>query len=128
MTGARKLHEEVLAIRRRVLGPEHPDTLLSMSHLASNSLSQGDLANARKLGEEALTIQPKHSALLTLIPLAAAWNLFRTLQDLGENAAAKDVLERDLRWLLDRDPATLGAEQRKDRENVALVAGKVDSG
>ena len=34
LAGARKLQEEMLAIRRRVLGPEHPDTLTSMNNLA----------------------------------------------------------------------------------------------
>ena len=37
LTGARKLHEETLAIQRRVLGPEHPDTLTSMNNLASHA-------------------------------------------------------------------------------------------
>ncbi len=31
--GARKLQEETLAIRRRVLGPEHPETAHSMNNL-----------------------------------------------------------------------------------------------
>jgi tetratricopeptide repeat protein/TIR domain-containing protein/NB-ARC domain-containing protein len=124
LAGACKLQEETLAIRRRVLGSEHAYTLLSMSHLASYSRSQGDLAHARKLGEEALRIQREVMGPTHPDTTRSAWNLFRTLQDLGENAAAKDILERDLRWLLDRDPATLGAEQRKDREHVALVVGK----
>jgi hypothetical protein len=34
------------------------------------------------------------------------------------------VLERDLLWLLDRNPVTLGADQRKIREQVAQVAKK----
>jgi hypothetical protein len=55
------------------------------------------------------------------ITTISAWNLFRTLHDLGEREAARAVLERDLRWLLDRDPATLGADQRKIREYVAQV-------
>jgi hypothetical protein len=40
---------------------------------------------------------------------------------LGEEQAARAVLEHDLLWLLDRDPATLGADQRKIREYVAQV-------
>ncbi len=51
----------------------------------------------------------------------SAWNLFLTLHDLGEEQAARAVLEHDLLWLLDRDPATLGADQRKIREYVAQV-------
>ena len=34
---AEKLHRETLDIRRRVLGPEHPDTLMSMNNLANRS-------------------------------------------------------------------------------------------
>ena len=44
-----------------------------------------------------------------------------SVSGLGEHAAARDVLERDLLWLLDRDPATLGADQRQAREYVAQV-------
>ena len=73
---------------------------------------------ARKLQEDTLTVKrcvlgPEHSS--TTI---SAWNLFQTLQDLGERAAALAIPERDLLWLLDRDPATLGANQRKIREDV----------
>jgi hypothetical protein len=49
----------------------------------------------------------------------SACNLFGTLQELEERAAARAVLERHLLWLLDCDPATLGADQRKAREYVA---------
>jgi hypothetical protein len=35
LQGARDLHEQTLAARRRVLGADHPDTLLSMSNLAT---------------------------------------------------------------------------------------------
>ncbi len=47
-----------------------------------------------------------------------------TLQALGELVAARAVLERDLLWLLDRDPATLGASQRQAREYVAQEVKK----
>ena len=39
---ARKLQEEVLAIRRREMGLEHPDTLTSMNNLAGTLSAQGD--------------------------------------------------------------------------------------
>ena len=119
--GARKLHEEALAISRRVLGAEHPDTLTSINNLANTLFAQGDLAGARKLQEETLTIRrrvlgPEHPHTSV-----SAWNLFRTLYDLGDREAARAVLDGDLRWLLDRDPATFGADQRKIREIVADV-------
>lgn len=34
LQGARQLHEQTLAGRRRILGDDHPDTLASMSKLA----------------------------------------------------------------------------------------------
>ena len=40
LAGARKLQEETLAIRRRVLGPEHPATLTSMNNLAETLRSR----------------------------------------------------------------------------------------
>ncbi len=117
--GARRLHEDTLALRRRVLGPEHPDTLSSMNNLAITLQDQGDLAGVRKLQEETLlligrVLGPEHPH--TSI---SAWNLFLTLYSLGEAAAARGVLNRNLLWLLDRDPATLGANQRNIREHVA---------
>src|SRR5271157_2796680 len=119
MKGARKLQEETLGIRRRVLGPEHPDTLTSMNNLSVTLDAMGELAAEWKLQEEVLDIRrrvlgPKHPKTST-----SAWNLFRTLHDLNERAAARAVLESDLLWLLDRDPTTLGADQRKIREYVA---------
>lgn len=76
LVGARKLHEEVFEVRRRLLGAEHPATAIS------------------------------------------AWNLFRTLGQMGDHAAAQSILARDLLWLLDRDPATLGADQREIQEMI----------
>jgi len=44
---------------------------------------------------------------------------------LREEESARAVLERDLQWLLDRDPDTLGADQRRIREMVAQLGKKV---
>ena len=49
---ARKLHEQALEIQRRVLGPEHPDTLGSMEALAQVLSAQGKIDEARKLDEQ----------------------------------------------------------------------------
>ena len=123
LAGARKLNEEVLVVRIRVLGPEHPDAL-AMNNLAGTLSSQGDLVGARKVQEETMKIRrrvlgPEHPGTSR-----SAWNLFCTLRDLGEKDAASAVLERDLLWLLDRNPATLGADQRKIREYVAQLVKK----
>jgi Tetratricopeptide repeat len=41
------LHEQVLAVRQRVLGPEHPDTVQSQNNLAR---VYGDTASSRLSG------------------------------------------------------------------------------
>ena len=51
LAGARKLHERALDARRRVLGKEHPDTLMSLSNLAAMLRAQGDIAGAKQLEE-----------------------------------------------------------------------------
>ena len=46
----------MLDLSRRVLGPEHPDTLVSMNNLAATLQAQGDLAGARGLQEQVLDL------------------------------------------------------------------------
>lgn len=121
---ARKLQEETLEILRRSLGSEHPNTLRAMGNLAGTFYAQGDFEAARKLEEQTLDISrrvlgPEHPDTSTF-----AWNLFRTLQDSSEYAAGQAVLKRNLFWLLDRDPATLGTDQRAIRENLAPAIKK----
>jgi hypothetical protein len=77
------------------------------------------LAGARRLHEQALGGRRRVQGAEHPNTSISAWNLFRTLQDLGERDAARAVLERDLLWLLGRDPATLGADQRKIRDMLA---------
>jgi hypothetical protein len=108
------------------LGPEHPDTLTSMNNLAATLHAQGYLAGARKLQEQVIEILrrvlgPEHPDASI-----SAWNLFCTLAQLGDRAAASALLKRDLLWLLNRDPAALGAHQRKIWEMLARRAGQVE--
>ena len=116
--------EETLAITRRVMGPEHPDTLRSMGNLAETLRAQHDLVGSRKLQEEKLAIRRRMLGLAHPETSVSARNLHQTLQDLGEHERASVVLERDMRWLLDRDPPTLGADQREIREYVAQQVKK----
>jgi tetratricopeptide (TPR) repeat protein len=119
LSGARKLQEEALAILRRLYGPENHTTLTSMNNLARTIFRQGDLNSARKMQEETLEIRRRTQGLEHSDTSISAWNLFLTLQNLGHVKAARAVVQRDLRWLLDRDPSTLGADQRNLRERVA---------
>jgi len=66
LAAARPLFERALAIRERVLGPDHPDTATSLNNLAWLLQVHGELAAARPLFERALEIRkrvlgPDHS-------------------------------------------------------------------
>jgi hypothetical protein len=54
---AEKLLRRTLDIKRRVLGPEHPETLRSMVNLATSMLHEGHYADAEKLERETLDIR-----------------------------------------------------------------------
>jgi hypothetical protein len=52
--GAARLNEDTLARRRRVLGEDHPDTLVSASNLAALLRAAGQTEAARDLDEDTL--------------------------------------------------------------------------
>jgi Tetratricopeptide repeat len=58
---ARGLDEDILARRRRVLGEDHPDTLISASNLAAGLRALGEHQAAREL-EEAIEARRRRSA------------------------------------------------------------------
>ncbi|TAD89594.1 MAG: toll/interleukin-1 receptor domain-containing protein [Alphaproteobacteria bacterium] len=96
LNGARTLHDQVLAILRRILGPEHPETLKSMGNLATTLFEQGDLNGAGTLLEEVLDIQrrtlgPEHPD--TLISMN---NLASILAKQGDLNNARTLLEEVL--------------------------------
>ena len=95
-TPARPLYERALAINEKVLGPEHPNTALSLNNLARMLQAQGDLAGARPLFERALAINekvlgPEHPD--TAMNLS---NLALLLQAQGDLARARPLYERAL--------------------------------
>lgn len=53
---AQALHSQALAIQRRVLGPEHPDTFLSMGNLADAYARDGKYAEAEPLFNQTVEI------------------------------------------------------------------------
>jgi tetratricopeptide (TPR) repeat protein len=93
---ARPWYERALAIRERVLGPDHPETALSLNNLAVMLWDLGELAAARHLLKRAVAINewllgPDHPETVTSL-----YSLGVVLRDLGELAAARPVLERAL--------------------------------
>ena len=62
---ALKLCEETLALKKAKLGPDHPDTLMSMNNLAGSYAALGRHAEALKLIEETLAHGKPSSAPTT---------------------------------------------------------------
>jgi tetratricopeptide (TPR) repeat protein len=56
---AETMYRELLPIQQRVLGPEHPNTLLTAVNLASALHSQGKYAEAETTYREVLRIQQR---------------------------------------------------------------------
>ena len=103
---ARPLYERALAIREKLLGPDHPQTAETLNNLALLLRDEGDHAAARPLLERALAINestfgPEHGATATSLN-----NLALLLRDEGDLAAARPLFERALAAA----EKTLGAE------------------
>jgi len=93
---AAPLLRDALAISVKVLGPEHPDTAISLNNLANVLRAQDDLAEARPLSERALAISekvlgPEHPD--TAISLT---NLANLLWSQGDLVGARPLYERAL--------------------------------
>ena len=95
-TPARLLCERALAIREKVLGPEHPDTAMSLNNLAVLLKDQGDLAGARPLYERALAITEKVLGPEHPDTAMSLNNLAVLLKDQGDLAGARPLYERAL--------------------------------
>jgi ATP/maltotriose-dependent transcriptional regulator MalT len=106
LNGAQRLGEEVLAVRARLLGEEHPDTLNSKRRLAQTLWAQGDLPDVRRLEEEVL---------------AACLRLFG--EEHRDTRAARSNLARTLRAQGDLDDA-----RRLQEDAIAPGTGPLDDG
>jgi tetratricopeptide (TPR) repeat protein len=93
---ARELHEQALAIRRRLYEGDHPDIAASLSNLADDLRDLGELNQARELHEQALAIRRRlyegdHPDIA-----ASLSNLADDLRDLGELNQARELHEQAL--------------------------------
>ncbi len=117
---AQILQQQSMEIRQRVLGPEHPDTLKSMSNLAFLLDREGHYAEAEKLDRETLDIRrrvlgPEHPDTL-----ASMNNLALVLHAEGHYAEAEKLFRETLdirrRVLGPEHPETLAS-----MNNLTLV-------
>ncbi|RDL41952.1 Uncharacterized protein BP5553_01931 [Venustampulla echinocandica] len=106
-----QLQEQVLEVRKRTFGDEHPDTLRSMGNLAASYSDLGRRQEAVELEEKVLeirerTLRDEHPDILLSIS-----NLARSYSDLGRRQEAVELEEKVLeirkRILGDEHPDTL---------------------
>ncbi|MBP6786322.1 MAG: tetratricopeptide repeat protein, partial [Candidatus Promineofilum sp.] len=96
LPAARPYLERSLAIRERVLGPEHPDTAASLNNLGYLLQAMGDLPAARPYYERALAIReralgPEHPDTAQSLN-----NMGALLRAMGDLPAARPYYERAL--------------------------------
>ena len=94
--GAFLYYERALAIREKLLGPEHPDTAQSLNNLGALLRAQSDLAGARPYYERALAIGekvlgPEHPDTATSLA-----NLGVLLRAQGDLTGARPYIEQAL--------------------------------
>jgi tetratricopeptide (TPR) repeat protein/transcriptional regulator with XRE-family HTH domain len=120
LTAARPWYERALAIRERVLGPDHPDTADSLSEQGAFLVQQGELAAARPLLERALAIRelvlgPDHPLTAQVVQ-----NLGGLLMDQGDQDGAKPLFERAL-TISERTLGPDHAETAGNLNNLAVL-------
>jgi tetratricopeptide (TPR) repeat protein len=93
---AKPYYERALAIREKTLGPDHPDTAISLNNLGGLLQDMGDLAAARPYLERALDITEKALGPDHPDTVRSLNNLGGLLKTMGDLAAARPYYERAL--------------------------------
>ena len=94
--GALRLMEEVLAVRRRALGSEHPDTLDSITNLALQHTEMGDFEAALPLAAEAVAATRRTLGDDDLHTLVSIGSLAALHNRMGNGALARPLHEEAL--------------------------------
>ncbi|EWG46519.1 hypothetical protein FVEG_06980 [Fusarium verticillioides 7600] len=95
--GAAKLYRETLEMRQKVLGKEHPSTLISMTNLANMLRKIGKYKEAEEMHRKTLGLKEKvlrkeHPSILDSMN-----NLASVLDDIGEHEEAEKIYRETLK-------------------------------
>jgi eukaryotic-like serine/threonine-protein kinase len=93
---ARQKYEQALALRKRVLGPEHPDVAYSGDNLAQALVALGRNEAAKETHERVLALREKILGVGHPYVAASLNNLGNALVALGQYEEAKKMYERSL--------------------------------
>jgi serine/threonine protein kinase/tetratricopeptide (TPR) repeat protein len=119
------LLERAAEIRRRVLGPENPDTLATMLHLASTFTGEGHYAEAEKLQRETLDIQRRVLGPENPYTLLSMNNLAVVLYDRGHYVES-EKLDRETLEIRRRVSGPEHPDTLMSMENLASALEKQD--
>ncbi|PVF97062.1 hypothetical protein CPB86DRAFT_707945 [Serendipita vermifera] len=120
-TSAEKMKWDIVELRKEVLGPRHPNTILAMNNLAYTLGHRGQLEEAEKMKREVMELRkevlgPRHPDTIRAIN-----NLALTLSDRGQLEEAekmkREVLELSKEILGPRHPNTTIAMKTLARDN-----------
>jgi tetratricopeptide (TPR) repeat protein/predicted Ser/Thr protein kinase len=117
---AAKQLEAALDLRRRVLGPEHPDTLLSMHQLAMVYVNEGKFPQAEALLSETVQIRRAVSGPEHIDTIRAMNNLAVVYDGEGKYAQAEALFSQ----VMETVRRMLGPDDRKtliSMNNLAIV-------
>jgi hypothetical protein len=127
-----------LALRQKLLGPDHPDTLASLAHLAAGYEHAKRWEDAAGAYKELATLQRREGPAGSPELAATRARLGRCLLRQQKHAEAEALLREDLRdraqeqpndWLLDDARSLLGESllgQQKYAEAESLLLGGYD--
>ena len=93
---AEEMQREGLAVSKRVLGAEHPQTLTAAGNLALSLKRQGKFAEAEKMQREVLAVMKRVLGAEHPDTLAAAGNLALSLKLQGKRAEAEEIMREVL--------------------------------
>jgi tetratricopeptide (TPR) repeat protein len=99
LNGATKSEQEVLAARRRIWGPRHPDTAYSLNNLGWIYLELGRWQDAESLLRENLVVIRKAEIVPGVRYANALGNWGRVLQQKGDLSGASQAFEEAQRVL-----------------------------
>ena len=85
------MEREVLAVKQRVLGAEHPDTLTAAGNLAASLSNQGKHDEAEKMQREVLAVEKRVLGAEHPDTLTAAGNLALSLARQGKHDEAEKM-------------------------------------
>jgi hypothetical protein len=115
---AEQLEVQVLDMRKKVLGAEHPDTLKSMANLASTYADRGNLNDAEQLEVQVLDMRKKLLGAEHPNTLESMANLARTYAYKGMWNKAEQLQVQ----VLDMTKKVLGAEHPDTLGSMANLA------